>query len=465
MLNHVVTMEPLRRATLAAHAPIGVDALRVLTLSHRTAAFADLARMALPAPAQAALVQRLRDAGLEAVVLCTCNRTELYWYSRSADDDAVARAALIAAAGSTRRASGDGFDRLRGGAAARHLFRVAAGLESLVVGEAEVLGQVRAAIETAERLGLAGFFLPALFHAALRFGGRARTETRIGQGALSVASAAVQLLTRLHPDLSDCTVVVIGAGVTGLKAARHLRAERVGRLVVLNRTPQRACDAAAEVGAEAGTLEDLPRWLAEADAVLAAVHVDAPLLTAERVRAALPNGRATPLALIDLSLPRAMDPGCAAVAGVALHDLSGLEEVVARNRALREHEIPRVESLLAGALAIFESQARESAARPLVAELRRRAEAIRRQELHRVLKGGAADEAALERMTRRIVDRLLQGPSAALRRGDLALDTQHVHYLRAILGLADPDADLAGEVHEGLAHHDGDLAGEVHEGP
>jgi glutamyl-tRNA reductase len=442
------TLKDMRTCPMAPTrtTPVGLAALRTLTLNHRAAGFDHLARLALPAAAQTALRQRLQQAGLEAVLLSTCNRTELYWHARSADDDLLAEAAFRSAAAAGHPIADATLPLLDGLDSARHLMRVAAGLESLIVGESEILGQVRDAIEQAEREGTAGLFLPTLFHAALRFGGRVRTETRIGQGALSVASASVQLLARVRPDGSARTVVVIGAGVTGLKAARHLRAERVERVVVLNRTLEKAQAAAADLGVEAGPLDDLPRWLAEADAVLAAVHVETPLIRADAIRAAR-RSRSAPLALLDLSLPRAIDPDCATVEGVVLHDLSGLEQVVAGNRALREREVPLAEAALERELAIFEEQARESAVRPLVAELRRRAEAIRREELERVVREGAVDEAALDRMTRRIVDRLLHGPSAALRRGDLALDSQHVRYLRTILGLTD-GMDLAGEAHE-----------------
>jgi glutamyl-tRNA reductase len=432
---------------LSVRAPgVGLAALRTITLNHRAAGFEHLAKLALPAAAQAGLRRRLQQIGLETVLLCTCNRTELYWHARSDEDDRLAASTFRSAIAPGPTLEDASLPLLTGLAAARHLMRVAAGLESLVVGESEVLGQVREAIETAEREGTAGIFLPTLFRAALHLGGRVRSETRIGQGALSVASAAVQLLARVHPEVRTRTVVVLGAGVTGLKAARHLRAEGVERIVLLNRTVERARAAAADLGLEAGSLEDLPRWLAEADAVLAAVHVEAPLIGAESVRAAR-HGRATPLALLDLSLPRAIDSACAAIEGVVLHDLSGLEQVVAGNRALREREIPRVEAVLERELTVFEAQAHESAARPLVAELRRHAETIRRQELSRALADGAGDAAALERVTRRLVDRLLHGPSTALRRGDLALDTQHVRYLRTILGLSDR-MDLAGEAHE-----------------
>ncbi|TMA31267.1 MAG: glutamyl-tRNA reductase [Deltaproteobacteria bacterium] len=415
---------------------LGLDALRVLAIGHRSAPLADLERMALGREARTALKQRLWRKGIESVALCTCHRTELYWHSRSAADDAEAEAALLEAAAGRAPARAR-FTARSGVAAANHLFRVASGLDSLVLGEAEVLGQVREALETAAGAGRASFTLRPLFRAALRAGGRARTETGIGTGALSIASAAVQLLKRVHADLPACTVVVVGTGVTGVKVARHLRAERVGRLILLNRTVERASQAAAELGGEAGALDELTHWLGRAEAMVAAAQVESPMVTLPALEAALPVRPARTLALIDLSLPRAIDPACADLPGVALNDLSGLEQIVAHNRARREREIPRVETLIRRELGIFAAQARESALRPLLAELRRRAESIRQAELER--ERGAADGAALDRLTRRIVDRLVEASSQALRRAAPALDPP-----RPPWGLEGADGDGAG---------------------
>jgi glutamyl-tRNA reductase len=161
------------------------------------------------------------------------------------------------------------------------------------------------------------------------------------------------------------------------------------------------------------------------------------------------------LALLDLSLPRAIAPESGALPGVVLHDLSGFEQVVAYNRARREREIPRVEALLERELEMFEARARESRVRPLVAELRQRAEEIRREELERAIqKDGAVDQEMLDRVTRRLVDRLLQVPSQALRRGDLALDPQHAGYLRTLFGLGGGHGDDQHGSHR-AGHHEG----------
>lgn len=415
------------------HRQAGLEALRLLSINHRTAPLEVLERMALPPQRLARLYDELDRAGIEAVALSTCNRTEIYWSSPGAGDDATVEALWMAACEGPAPAR-ERFAALRGRAAAEHLFRVAAGLESLVLGEAEILGQLRDAVERADGRRTSGFFVAGLFRAALRFGGRARQETRIGSGAMSVASASVSLLTRIHPDLSRRTILVIGAGATGLKAARHLRAERAGRIVFLNRTRAHGEAAANELGCESAPLEALPEWLPRADAVVAAAQVSAPILTVPMLRA-LPAAGGGARVLLDLSLPRAIEPACAQVPGVVHHDLSGLEEIVERNRARRLHEIPRVETLLARELDVFEAQAHESAVRPVLSELRTLAESIRRAEVERAGADGSLDAEVLDRVTRRIVDRLLHGPSMALRRGDLALDGQHAHYLRLMFGL------------------------------
>ncbi len=419
-------------------APPGMDSLRLLSISHRTAPLDTLERMALPTSRIAALYGRLEQRHREAVVVSTCNRTELYWSSRGAKTDAEIETLFFAACDGEAPPR-EAFRALSGIAAAEHLFRVAAGLESLVVGEAEILGQLRSAIDLADLHNTSGFFISGLFRAALRFGGKARQETGIGVGALSVASASIALLTRMDPDLAARTVVVIGAGQTGLKAARHLKAEQVGRLVVLNRTPARAEEIAQELGCESGALESLPRWLPLADAVVAAAQVSEPIVTAAQLREAVASHPGRARVLLDLSLPRAIDPGCARLPGVVYHDLSGLEQIVAHNRARREREIPRVETLLARELKIFEAQARESSVRPVLTELWKLAEAIRVSEIARARGEGLQDGEMLDRVTKRIVDRLLHGPSMALRRGDLALDGQHAHYLRMMFGLHNGD--------------------------
>jgi glutamyl-tRNA reductase len=331
-------------------APARFGRLRALSISHRTASLDELERVALSPAAAQQLCRRLVERGLPAVVLSTCHRAELYWESRDPSHDEMAESALRASAPSGWTGLEGRVRRLRGEAVAYHLLRVAAGLESMLVGESEVVGQIRGAIETADRAGVRAPVLLELFRDALRFGRQARARTRIGEGALSVASAAVQLLRQTPKDLRRCTVLVVGAGSVGLRVMRQLLAEGVGRCVLLNRTLGRAEAAAEGTPVTAAPLDELPAWLAEASAVVVAVQADAALVTAKMVRAARPYASTRPLVIMDASMPRAVEPAVADCPGVLLQDLSGLQALVEENRGRRESEIPRVEALLEDAL-------------------------------------------------------------------------------------------------------------------
>ncbi len=325
--------------------------LRALTLHHRIAALAELERVALTASAADILRDRLHSCGISSVPLSTCHRTELYWESRDAADDARARELLGATVPATLPRI-PCFHALRGEQVVRHLYRVAAGLESALVGESEIVGQVRTALELATAAGVRSRALGELFRGALHFGGLARTRTRIGHGALSIASAAVQLLSGIREDQPEGLVLVVGAGTMGKKILRHLRACRRDRSVLINRTLARAELAARQTDAVPAALSELPRWLARADAVVVAARSESRLLTADLVRSARPGQRApsAPLVIMDLSMPRAVEPEVAGIPGVVLRDLSSLEAIVGSNRLRREAEIPRVEALLEEAL-------------------------------------------------------------------------------------------------------------------
>jgi glutamyl-tRNA reductase len=423
----------------AAHEEPELASLRLLSVSHRTASFAELERCTLDSDTAVALRRTLAAEGIEALVLDTCNRTELYWRARSDADDGFAEAAFAAAVHAPLDPSI--VARSDGEAVARHLFRVACGLESLVIGEAEIMGQVRCALAGLEMHGPADGFLHGLVQGALRCGGLARSETAIGAGAMSVASGAVQALARRMGGLDGRTVAVIGAGEVGVKAARQFAAAGAVRVMVLNRTLERARFVAAKVRGEAHPLEALDARLAEADAVLTATRAPLPLLDAHRVRAALARRATQPLFLADVSMPRAITHDVAAVAGVTMIDLAGLEDVVAENRERRAREVPLVEAVIERELAVLRRRARDHMIRPILAALRRQAEVVRRAEIARAAAEGALDAAAVERITKRLVDRLLAAPALALRRSETPVDPQHARVLHTLFALPEePDA-------------------------
>jgi len=411
----------------------GVAALRGLTFSHRTLGLDCLARVTFSADALAALSAALAEEGIEAFLLSTCNRTEVYWRARVPGDEERVRALVGAQLDASVSAIADESPVLRGRAAARHLFRVCSGLESLALGEAEILGQTRSALEQATN---AGPFLRGLVVAALRTGGMARAETKIGVGALSVASAAVQLVAAAIP-LDRSRVLVLGAGATGVKAARHLRGLGVGHLVLANRTRERAEAAAQAWQAEVIDLDAVGDELARADAVVCAVASPTPRIRLEALRHASASRAGRPLLLVDLSMPPAVEAGV--VDGVTHIDLGALDQQVARQRDRRSSEIPRVEALIERELQHLEAWARRHALRPLVSDLRRKVEAIRRVELERAareLEGQHhPDVTVLDRLSRRLLEQVFAIPMSALETGDVPLDPAQAEYLRRLFAL------------------------------
>lgn len=325
--------------------------LRAITLSHHTVGLGALPAFSLGCDQAMALNAAVTAGGIPSVVLATCNRTEIYWQTCGTTDDGVVRTLVTQALGPASQMVLAARPPLTGAAAAAHLMRVAAGLESLVVGEAEVLGQVRAALEACPG---AGPFLAAVFHAAIRAGRMARAETAIGLGAQSVASAAVRMLAQQLP-LSRSRVAVVGAGDTGARTARHLQALGAAELIVLNRTVSRSERVGATADADAGGLDRLPLELARADAMIFAVAVTRPLVEGAALRAAVGAREGRPITIVDLSMPAAVEP--ADLAGVRWFDLAAVERDVAADRQRRAAEVPKVEAVLARELAILERRA------------------------------------------------------------------------------------------------------------
>jgi glutamyl-tRNA reductase len=411
----------------------GLAALRAITLNLRNVGLDALGGVALSCDRTVALHESLTAAGIESFVLATCNRTELYWRARVAGDDETVlelfERCVDLPPGETSRNS----VWLRGRGAAQHLFRVCCGLESLVLGEAEILGQVRAAMDACTG---AGPFLGGVVLAALRAGRLARAETAIGVGALSVASAAVQCL-EASLRLQDSRVLVIGAGDTGMKAARHLRAIGVGEMVLANRTRARAESGAIAVHAEATGLDALPEHLDHVDAVICATSAPGFLISQADLQRAASSRDGKPLVVVDLSMPPAVEPGPAA--GVVRIDLHSLEQEVDARRHQRRAEVPKVEAVIARELDRLHAWARQQALRPLVSDLRRKVEAIRVTELARVHaelpEGAPLGADVLERLSRRLLEQVLAIPLATLEADDLPLDPNQAQYLRRLFAL------------------------------
>jgi glutamyl-tRNA reductase len=370
----------------------------------------------------------------EAVCLSTCNRTELYLVAEDAEEaEREAVAALVELAPEVERA----LYRLRDEAAALHLFRVAAGLDSLVPGEGEILGQVRAAYDG----GATGPVLDRLFRQALHAGKKVRTQTAIGESPASVASAAAALAEQVFGDLRRCAVLVLGAGEAGEQAARALRARGAHVAAVASRSLEHAHELAARVDAAAVPLDAVEAELAAADVIVAAASAPGVVLTRDTLAR---TRRRRPLLCIDLAVPRNLDAAIHDLDDCFLYNVDDLQAIVTETLSLRRQEAERAETIvLAEARAFREWQASRDVV-PAIAQLRARADAIRAAELRRAESrlGQLSDSQrqAVEALASRIVEKLLHLPTVRMKQAAAAADgLVYADAVRHLFGLGEDE--------------------------
>lgn len=410
--------------------------LLVLGTSHQTAPARIREEIQFGAADVEALCGRLRGARedvLELSVLSTCNRTEVYSLVRDfSRGQRLIRSAVEAQKGVTHLTNGRYTFSMEGPAAVRHLFRVAAGIESLMVGEPQILGQVRDAHKLADLHRSSGAVMSRLFDSALRVGKRARTETQIGRGTVSVAYAAVEMALKVFDGLEKHTVVVIGAGETGALVARHMAEQRPGRLVILNRTPARATQLAAELGAESRSLDDIADVLRDASVVVTATSSPEPVLQSDHLQKVMKKRGSSPLVLIDISNPRNIDPAVGRIDSIFLYDIDALEAIAEQNRARRAKEIPKVETIVEEEVAQFIGWYDSLQVVPVIRALRDSFHATAEREMDKYARRlKDADRETLRAYTRALLNKLLHQPTSRIRNVD---PTTHrgVHKLVAI---------------------------------
>ncbi len=398
--------------------------LELVGLDHRNASVAVRERLALD-PAAARQVLAVGSAsGLwkEALVLSTCNRTEVYAFVEKAGALADFLDRTFAERGVARERVASSLRRASGEAAVRHLIRIACGLESRILGEVEILGQVKEALALSRDAGTHGPRLERLVVTALQAGRRARSETAISKGALSVASAAVSLATRTSGGLRGMRALVVGAGETGRLLALHIADKKPAELLIANRTMSRAEKVAAETSGRAVALSAIPSAVLAADVAMVAVQANAPVLTASVLSDVMAARARRPLLLVDLSVPRAVQPEVAQVRGVTVVSIDDVGEMVAKNKERREAEVRKVENIVEQECARFSAASRLAAeGAPVVRELRAHFEKVREAEVARYLdRFSAGDREVVERLTRSMVNKLLHGPMNRLREVDPA---------------------------------------------
>jgi len=433
--------------------------LLALGVSHKTAPLDLRERLALTeGSAVGALRELTASEGIhEAAAISTCNRTELYLVvSDTVEAESTALGVLTRQAGIPPTELLGHLYSHRGVEAADHLFRVTAGLDSMIVGEAEIQGQVKRAYELALVEGATGPILNRLFRGALAAGGRVREETRIGEKGLSIPSVAVELARRTLGDLSERRVLVVGAGDTAELVARALVARGVATVFVANRHYDRAIGLAQRFGGEAVRFEELPAQLEVADIVVAATNSPHHIVERDDLAQVMAIREGRPLLLVDIAVPRDIEPACRELAGVSLHDLDDVQQIAERNASGREAEARRAEPILAAEVDRFERWHASLEVMPTIGALRERGDEVVRRVLSendgRWESVSEADRERLAAMAKAIASRLLHEPTLRMRRS--AGDDEaylYVSALRELFGLdaeTEPEAESEGTVTE-----------------
>jgi glutamyl-tRNA reductase len=423
--------------------------LAVFSINHRTAPIEVRERFAVSLPAREALLRRLVQAGraAEAVLLSTCNRTELYLYLPSARCPAVLLRVLQRYAGLSEEACARYVQRRYDRAAAEHLFRVSAGLDSLVLGEAEIQGQVRDAFCQAVAMSevrVVGPVLSRLFQTALRAGGRVRSETGLGEGTASVASTAIDAARRTLGTLEGRSVLIVGAGEIGRLAVACLAKERTARVVIANRSAARAREIGHKVDAEVIEIGQIGAALADADVVISATSAPHTIITAGQLRAAAEH-RPGERVVLDLAVPRDVEAEAATVPGVRLFTTDDLNHRIQHNRLQREALIPAAERIVTAAAEEFWAWHTSREVVPVIRAIRDKAEALRRAETDRALERlghlSLEDRATIDALTRRLLAKILHTPTVRLRDGAAARHELVVDAARHLFDL-DPDVEV-----------------------
>jgi glutamyl-tRNA reductase len=411
-------------------------------LSHKQAPIALREQIAVPLERLEERLRQLKSLpGVrEAMVVSTCNRVEIFAVadSRAAGEDLMETLGPVAAPHAVCRFEEE---------ALRHLFRVTASLDSMVVGEAQILGQMKEAAAIAQQAGALGPELSKTLARATTAAKRVRTETEIARGAVSVSTIAVQLAHKLLGSLEGRSVLLVGAGEMAQLAARELRSQGAHELLVANRSPQQAEVLAREVGGVPVSLAELPALLERADVAICSTGATQAVVTRELMARALKARRYRPIFLVDLTLPRNVEPSANELENVYVYDLDDLERVAAQNRDLRAAQLAKAEEIVEQELKAFLIASRERTAVPVLARLRAHAESVARAEVEKTLASlqglDEKQQKTVRAMASAIVNKLLHAPTSRLRaeagRGPLGEATA------ALFGLDEEPQQPAGE--------------------
>lgn len=418
-------------------------AIFALGINHRTASLDIRERVAFAPEQMVDALQQIGDvAGVgEVAILSTCNRTEIYGASEHPEQvlDWLAEYHQM-----SRHALDDCHYIHYKEDAARHIMKVASGLDSMILGEPQILGQLKSAYAVAREAGKVSTHLNQLFQQAFSIAKQVRTETAIGQNPVSVAYAAVNLSQQIFSDLRDVHALLIGAGETIELVARHLLDKQVGGITVANRTLSRAQDLAQKFGAHAILLSEIPEFLQGADMVISSTASQLPILGKGAVESALKQRKHKPMFMVDIAVPRDIEPEVAKLQDVYLYTVDDLQEVILENMRSREQAASKAEEIIEAGVAAWQSQWQALGVVDTIRAFRSSVEETRDLETDKALSAlrtGQDPEQVLRSFARNLTNKLLHTPTARLKLAGEEGRTEHIHLAHDLFGLKKPDED------------------------
>lgn len=412
--------------------------LIALGINHNTASIDVREKVAFSSTQiESALREALEKAGLsEVAILSTCNRTELYGYCGGRPDS------LVQWLAAHKEVSEEDLVRGHyiyvGSEAASHMMKVASGLDSLVLGEPQILGQMKSAYAVAREAGSLGGHLHDVFQRVFSVAKRVRSETAIGENPVSVAYAAVSLAQQIFSDLKQDTALLIGAGETIELVARHLAEQGIKKLIVANRTLGNARSLAEQFDAEAILLADIPEHLHRADIVISSTASQLPLLGKGAVEQALKRRKHKPMFMVDIAVPRDIETQVGDLADVYLYTVDDLKEVIDENMRSRQQAAKIAEEIIVEGLNHYEREQRALSSVDTIKALRQSMDALRVQELEKsrkALESGSDPEQVLEQLARNLTNKFLHTPSTQLKQAGADGEQEIIRCVRTLFGL------------------------------
>lgn len=389
-----------------------------ISINHRTAPVDLREALHLSEEEIRNLIQQTKDKVLsEGIIISTCNRTEIYGIPKQDGITHLDLQNLIINFKSAAKVSEENFQKFISRESVEHLFRVATGIDSLLIGDNQIFKQVKDSFIISEEMNFAGFLIKRLMDTAVRVGKRAINETAISEGAVTVSYAAVQLVEKIFANLSKKSALVIGTGETGEIAAKHLRDRGIGRLALTNRTFEKAEKLATELNTAVFPFDTFKDHLHKFDIIISATSSENVILTKEDIEKTMKKRNYDSLVIMDIAIPRDVDPACKDIDYVFYHDIDSLNVIVQQNLAKRRNEIPKVEKIIQEELDAFFDWYNSLQVAPTIKDLRDYFESVRAEEVGKnINKFSEEDREKLEIITKRIINKILHHPTVELKK-------------------------------------------------